>query len=61
MARRGERWTCSRFRSLAAAIEKLRGLTGDPTVSTSMIVQAQNRGQALREAEARAYSATRET
>lgn len=61
MARRGRRWRASRFRSLAAAIERLCGLTGDATVSTSMIVQAESRDQAVRETEARAYSATRET
>lgn len=61
MARRGRRWTCSQFRLLAAAIEKLRGLAGDLTVSTSIIVEAGSRDQAVREAEARAYSATRDT
>ena len=61
MARRGRRWTCSRFRSLPAAIEKLRGVTGDLSVTTSMIVEAGSRDQAVREAEARAYSVTRET
>ena len=61
MARRGRRWTCRPFRSLAAAIEKLRGVTGDLAVGTSIIVEAGSRNQAVREAEGRAYSVTRET